>query len=215
MQRRGVVADPARGHVGATLAARRRIVMLEERMPLPALDAMTDTQRAAAEQLQAGPRKGVKGPFIPLLRSPQLLMRLEKVGEHLRFESVLPPRVAELAILCVARTWSQQFEWAVHVPLALKAGVGQATIDALREGRRPAAMTADDALVHDFVCELTTNKGVSQRSYDAIVGEWGEQALVELVGIIGYFTLMSMVLNVAHTPHEPNAEVGLLEPLPR
>ena len=101
------------------------------------------------------------------------------------------------------------------MPLALKAGTEQATIDELREGRRPAAMSAAEALVYDFVAELSSNKGVSQASYDAIVAEWREQGLIDLVGIVGYFTMMSMVLNVAHTPPESTSAVDPLPVLPR
>ena len=188
---------------------------MTERLPLPAPEAMTPAQRAAAEQLRAGPRKGVKGPFIPLLRSPELLTRLGTVGEYLRFDSALPPRIAEFATLVVARAWSQQFEWAVHVPLALKAGTEPATIEALSEGRRPASMSEAEALIYDFVGELSANRGVSQASFDAVVAEWGEQGLVDLVAIVGYFTLMSMVLNVAGTPPDASSTVDPLPPLPR
>ena len=93
-----------------------------DRMPPIPRERMTEAQRAAADELIAGPRKGVKGPFVPLLRSPELMARLQKVGEYLRFESALPPRLSEFATLVVARRWTQQFEWAVHVPLAIAAG---------------------------------------------------------------------------------------------
>jgi 4-carboxymuconolactone decarboxylase len=106
---------------------------LTERMPLPSFDTMSDAQRTAANELIAGPRKGVKGPFIPLLRSPELMSRLQKVGEYLRFHSAVPPRIAEFATLCVARSWSQQFEWVMHVPLALKAGTPRKR--SMRSGR--------------------------------------------------------------------------------
>src|ERR1044071_9865799 len=102
---------------------------VHDRMPPLAREAMDDSQRAAADELIAGPRKGVKGPFIPLLRSPRLLAPLQKAGEYLRFDSALPRRVSEFATLVVARQWTQQFEWFTHVPLALKAGTAQATID--------------------------------------------------------------------------------------
>jgi 4-carboxymuconolactone decarboxylase len=180
-----------------------------ERLPLPSLEAMNDAQRAAANDLIAGPRKGVKGPFVPLLRSPELMSRLQKVGEYLRFNSSLPPRISEFATLLVSREWSQQFEWAMHVPLALKAGTSKETIEALREGRRPPSMSSSESVVHDFTSELVNNKGVAQTTYDLAVQELGEQGLVDLVGIIGYFTLISMVLNVAHTP----AESGQSDPL--
>lgn len=185
------------------------------RMPPLAKEDMNDAQRAAADELIAGPRKGVKGPFIALLRSPDLMARLQKVGEYLRFGSQLPPRLSELTTLIVAREWSQQFEWFTHVPLALQAGVAEATIDALREGRRPASMAADEALVFDFATELTMRRGVSEATYQQCVDGFGEQGVVELVSIVGYFTLMSMLLNVAHIPEEANASVEPLPALPR
>src|SRR3954451_15046899 len=108
------------------------------RMPPLAREAMNDAQRAAADELTAGPRKGVKGPFIGLLRSPDLMARLQKVGEYLRFGSALPVRVSEFATLWVSRAWTQQFEWATHVPLALKAGTSPDTIESLALGKRPS-----------------------------------------------------------------------------
>ena len=179
------------------------------------LDAaqMTPAQRAAADELIAGPRKGVKGPFIALLRSPELMARMGRVGEFLRFNSSLSPRVSEFATLIVARAWSQQFEWFVHVPLALKAGTAQATIDALREGRHPATMDADEQLVHAFTMEVLRDHGASDATYQQAVERFGEAGVVELTSLIGYFALVSMVLNVTQTPEEPNAAVTRLEPL--
>src|SRR5689334_12607568 len=173
-----------------------------ERLPLPSLDAMSATQRAAADELIAGPRKGIKGPFIPLLRSPELMSRLQKVGEYLRFHSAVPARIAEFATLCVARSWTQQFEWVMHVPLALKAGTSRETVDAIREGYRPSSMSPAEAVVYDFINELANTKGVAQATYDSALRELSEQGLIDLLGIVGYFTSMCMVLNVAHTPQE-------------
>src|SRR6476646_1814968 len=119
---------------------------------MPPLDpvTMTDAQRRAADELAAGPRGGVKGPFIPLLRSPELMDRLQKVGEYLRFQSSLEPRIGEFVMCVVSRQWTQQFEWAVHVPLALKAGVNAGTLDDLAAGRRPQKMANDEAIAYDF-----------------------------------------------------------------
>lgn len=186
-----------------------------ERLPLPPRDAMTEAQRAAADDLIAGPRKGVKGPFIPLLRSPELMSRLQKVGEYLRFNSAVPPRIAEFATLCVARSWSQQFEWVMHVPLALKAGTTQETVDAIREGRRPSSMSPEEAIAYDFISELTSTKGVAQATYEAVLRGLDEQGLIDLLGIVGYFTSMCMVLNVARTPAESTIGIDLLPALPR
>jgi 4-carboxymuconolactone decarboxylase len=183
---------------------------MTDRMPPIALERMDDAQRAAADELIAGPRKGVKGPFIPLLRSPQLLARLQKVGDYLRFESALSRRVNEFATLVVSRAWTQQFEWAVHVPLAIAAGTAPQTIEALREGRRPTGMSREEELAYDFTAELLWNRGVSEAAYAGCVDAFGEHGVVDLVGLVGYFTTMSMLLNVAHTPAEP----GLVDPLP-
>jgi len=188
---------------------------VHDRMAALAPEAMSDAQRRAAEALIAGPRKGVKGPFIALLRSPELMERLQKVGEYLRFDSVLPARVSEFATLVVAREWTQQFEWFTHVPLALKAGTAQETIDALREGRRPASMSGDEALVYDATIELVHHRGLADATYRAAVDRFGEQGVIDLVSLIGYFTLISMVLNVAHIPQEDNTAVQPLPMRPR
>jgi len=186
-----------------------------ERLPPLAREAMTDVQRAAADELTAGPRKGVKGPFIALMRSPELMARLQKVGEYLRFDSAVSPRLSEFATLIVARAWTQQFEWFTHVPLALKAGTSQQTIDALREGRRPAAMSDQESVVYDFSSELLNYRGVSDATYRTAVDCLGEQGVIDLVSIVGYFTLISMVLNVAHTPEEAGSTIDRLPALPR
>lgn len=188
---------------------------LQDRLPPLVREAMTEAQRTAADELIAGPRKGVKGPFIPLMRSPELMARLQKVGEYLRFGSALPPRLSEFATLLVARHWTQQFEWFVHVPLALKEGARADTIAALREGARPAAMSQHEALVHDFCTELQQQRGVSDDTYARALQALGEQGVIDLTALVGYFTLIDMVLNVAHTPNEPNEAVAALPPWPR
>lgn len=182
-----------------------------DRMPSIPRERMSDAQRAAADELIAGPRKGVKGPFIPLLRSPELMARLQKVGEFLRFQSSLPVRISEFATLLVARQWTQQFEWFTHVPLALAAGTAAQTIDALRQGRRPTSMSAQETLVYDFVTALIAEHGVSDDAYRACVDSLGEAGVLELVGVVGYFTLISMALNVARTPAD---SVEGVAPLP-
>ena len=186
-----------------------------ERMPPIPDDAMNDVQRAAADALRAGPRKGVKGPFIPLMRSPELMSRLQRVGEYLRFDSSLPPRLSEFATLVVARAWTQQFEWAVHAAAAARAGTSAATIAALREGRRPADMSEDEALVHDFCSELLAHHGVSDATYAAALARLGERGVVDLTALAGYFLMVSWVLNVAHTPPEAASGIDPLPPLPR
>jgi 4-carboxymuconolactone decarboxylase len=167
--------------------------------------AMDEAQRKSADELAAGPRGGVKGPFIPLLRSPALMERLQKVGEYLRFHSSLEPRIGEFVMCVVSRQWTQQFEWAVHVPLALKAGVKPETIAALADRRRPVGMASDEAVAYDFCAELERNHGVCDATYRATVDQFGERGLIDLLGLVGYFTTVSMVMNVAHTPAPPGS----------
>ena len=171
-----------------------------ERMPPLEAAKMTEAQRAAAAELAAGPRGGVKGPFIALLRSPELLQRLQKVGEYLRFGSSLEPRISEFVMLIISRQWTQQFEWAVHVPLALDAGVERETLESLAAGRRPAAMASDEAIAYDFCAELLANRSVSDATYRSTVEQFGERGMIDMLGVLGYFTTVSMVLNVARTP---------------
>jgi 4-carboxymuconolactone decarboxylase len=188
---------------------------MTDRLPPLADDQLDLTQRAVAAELIAGPRKAVKGPFIALLRSPVLLQRVGKVGEYLRFDSALPTRVNEFATLIVARASSQQFEWAVHAAAAARAGTSAASIDALREGRRPQDMNDDEALTHDFCTELLVHHGVSDATYARAVARFGERGVVDLSALVGYFLMVSLVLNVAHTPPEPAPGIEPLPPLPR
>ena len=174
-----------------------------DRLPPLERAAMNEAQRNAADELAAGPRGGVKGPFIALLRSPQLMDRLQKVGEYLRFASSLEPRISEFVMCVVSRQWTQQFEWAVHVPLALTAGIQNETLESLADGRRPIGMAPDEALAYDFCAELERNHGVCDATYRAAVDHFGERGLMDLLGLVGYFTTVSMVMNVAHTPPPP------------
>lgn len=145
----------------------------------------------AAQALVDGPRKGVYGPFLPLLRSPVLLERLAKVGEYLRFESVLDARIRELATCAAARHASNQFEWTMHAPLALQAGVAQATVESLRLGARPRQLPADEEAALDFAQELMRTQGVSDPTYAAALQAFGEQGVVELASLVGYFTMVT------------------------
>ena len=185
-----------------------------ERLPLPPMDSLDAAQRAAAQALIDGPRKGVKGPFIPLLRSPALLEALARAGETLRFASVLPRRVTEFVTLVVARHTSNQFEWAIHHPLALEAGSARETLDDLAAGRWPCAMSADESAAWDFVRELLDHHGVSDATYANALERWGEQGVVELAALVGYFACVCWIMNVARTPAPGAPEGGALRPMP-
>jgi len=182
---------------------------MRDRMPPLPEDRMDEAQRRAAAALIAGPRKGVFGPFIPLMRSPDLMDRLQRVGEYLRFGNANPARLNELAMLVTARHVTNQFEWAVHVPLAIKEGVDPAAIEAIARGRRPDAMPADDALVHDFCRELLSTNEISDATYERAVARLGERGVVDLVGTVGYFLAICLVMNVAGTPAPANGVLPL------
>ena len=171
-----------------------------DRMPLPADSAMSEAQRAAARALTEGPRKGVYGPFLPLLRSPVLLERMAKVGEYLRFESVLDGRLRELVTCAAARHVGNQYEWVMHAPLARAAGVAESTLAALRAGARPLGLPADEETALDFTTELLHTNGTSDTTYERAIGVFGEQGVVELTTLIGYFVAVSWLMNVARTP---------------
>ena len=186
-----------------------------ERLPMPAASAMNDAQRAAAEALINGPRKGVYGPFLPLLRSPQLLDRVAKMGEYLRFDSMLDARIRELAVCAVARHTSNQFEWLMHAPLAIKAGVAQATIDAIAAGARPRDLSQDEESALDFTRELLVTHGVSDSAYATALAAFGEQGVVELAALVGYFAMVCWVMNVARTPAQSGAAAKPLAAFPQ
>lgn len=171
-----------------------------DRLPLMTMSDMTPAQRAAAQALIDGPRKSVFGPFVPLLRSPVLMERVGKLGEYLRFESVLDARIRELATCVAARHVSNQFEWLMHAPLARKAGVDASVLDDITAGRHPRCLQGDEAAAFDVATELLLRNGVSDASFDAAITLFGEQGVVELVTLVGYFTMVSWVMNAARTP---------------
>ena len=156
-------------------------------------------QRAAAQAVIDGPRGAVYGPFVPLLRSPELMQCAQQMGEYLRYRSAIGNRLSELAILVTAREWNQQVEWAIHAPIAERCGIARDVIDAIAERRRPQAMLVDEELVYDFCVELHRNKRVSDATYADAAALFGEKGVVDLMGINGYYTLLAMVMNAAQT----------------
>lgn len=186
------------------------IKFAEDRMPFISNDKMSDAQRNAVAELVSGPRGAISGPFWPLLRSPELMSRLQKTGEYLRYHSVLGSRLNELVILIVARQWTQQYEWFMHYPLALKAGLKPEIAQAIAEGRRPADMAEDEEIVLDFCDELYRTRGVSDVTYDRAVKKLGEQGVIDMLGVNGYYSILAMVLNVSRTPLPDNKPAQLV-----
>src|SRR5215469_2756612 len=171
-----------------------------DRMPEIPPDKLTEAQKKAAEEFAAGRGVPVFGPFVPLLRSPEVMLRAKAMGDYLRYKSVLPPRLNEFAILITARQWTQQYEWAVHYPIAIKAGLNAEVARAVLEGRRPQGMSEDEEIIYEFCMELHHNQGVSNATYARTLAKFGEQGIIDLVGVNGYYTFLAMVLNTARTP---------------
>src|SRR5262249_9952577 len=171
--------------------------MPEERRFRPLAESeMSEAQRKVYGDIAAGPRGGVRGPFNALLRSPDLADRAQKLGEWVRYKSSLPEALKEFAILITARYWSAQYEWHAHHAHAMKAGLAPRLAAELALGKRPAGMNDSEAAVHDFCRELHEKKKVSDAAYARVAKHFGERGAVELIGVIGYYTLVSMILNV-------------------
>jgi len=168
-----------------------------ERLPGIPPEQWTDAQKKVAAAITAGPRGEVRGPFLALLRSPDLAHTVQQVGEYLRFRSPLDRRIAEMATLMAARHWTQQYEWQSHYKHAMKAGLNPAIAQAIAEGRRPAGMAADEEALHDLLSEVLHNKSVSDTTYARAVKIFGEQAVIELITVAGYYAMLAMILNVA------------------
>jgi 4-carboxymuconolactone decarboxylase len=181
--------------VGCALSAHAEVPRLK---PLVESE-MSDAQLKAYRELAAGPRGRVTAPFHALLRSPELMARTQKLGEFLRFDSSIPARLNEFAILITARHWHSQYAWNGHYNLAMKAGLDPTIAADLAQGRRPT-MNDDEAIVYQFCKELHETKEVSDSAYNAVLNRFGERGVIDLVGVTGYYTLLSMVLNVDRQP---------------
>ena len=177
----------------------------EDRFPVIPADKMTDVQKKIVADIVAGPRGSFVGPFVPLLRSPELEDRLQKVGEYLRYKAAIGRRNTEFVILITGRSWSQQFEWGQHAPIAQKEGIEPEKIAAIAEGRRPPNMTDDEDMLYNFADELLRNKTVSDPTFARVKARFGEQGVIDLTGLMGYYTTLAMIMNVAQTPGETGA----------
>lgn len=176
--------------------------------PLDA-EQMSGEQRAAARAIIDGPRGALYGPFVPLLRSPELMACAQRMGEYLRYRSAIGTRLSELAILVTARQWNQKVEWAIHAPIAEQSGIRADAIAAIAARRKPHALREDEAAVYEFCIELHQLKRVTDQTYAAALALFGEHGVVDLMGINGYYTFLAMVMNTAQTAL-PDAAVALL-----
>ncbi len=182
----------------------------QDRMPPIPEDRMTPEQKAAVEEFKAVRNTNrFGGPFVPLLRSPEMMRRARNVGDYVRYRSVLPPRLSEFVILLTARHWTQNYEWYAHAAIAEREGLSAAIIEAVADGRRPPDMADDEAAVYDFSQELLRTQGVSDPTYDRMVEHLGEKGVIDAIGILGYYQLLAMVMNTARTPLPDGVEPGL------
>jgi 4-carboxymuconolactone decarboxylase len=164
-------------------------------LPMKA-EQLNPEQKKWAELISAPPRnaKFVNPPYRAHIYNPDLANRLTAMSEYLRWNTSLPPRLSELAILITARQWTAQYEWYAHYPLALKGGLDPNIADAIAEGKRPEGMKEDETALYDLASELYRDKKVSDPVYKAALGQFGERGIMDIIGIIGYYDLVSMTL---------------------
>jgi len=186
------------------------------RFPALALDQLNSEQKKWAEAIAAPPRgaKFTNPPYKEYLRSPQLAERLTALSDYLRWNSSLPPPLSEFAILLAARHWTQQFEWHQHYPLAIKGGLDPKIAADLIVGKRPQGMKQDETALYNFVDEIYHDHNVSDPTYKAAVDEFGERGVMDLIGIIGYYDLVSISL-ITSRALPPQDEVPVLQPFPK
>jgi len=171
----------------------------QDRMPPIAADQLTDAQKKAADAFAQGRGYAVRGPFVPLMRSPEVMLRAKAMGDYLRFKSTLGPRLNEMVILITAREWTQQYEWHAHYAIALKEGLRREIADAIADGRRPLGMAEDEAAAYDIATEILRTKRVSDVTYRRAVAKFGEQGVIDLLGVVGYYNFLAIVMNATRT----------------
>lgn len=171
--------------------------LAQTRLPTIAPADYTDEQKKAAQEFEAARKTPVFGPFEPLMHSPEVMSQARSMGDYLRYKSALGNTLSELVILVTAREWTQDYEWHVHYPIALKAGIKKEIADAIADGRRPVGMSEDEEIVYDFSTELHKHKRVSDATFSRAEKRFGKKGVVDLTGINAYYTLLAMQMNVA------------------
>ena len=175
-------------------------------------EQLTAEQKTMVNDLLAGSRTTLNGPFNATLRSPDMGNIAQRLGEYIRFRTSVPRRLNEMAILLTAKWWSAQYEWYAHKTLALEAGLDAAVIDDIQAGRRPTRMQADERIIYDFSTELRERRRVSDGTFRAAVDLLGEKGVMDLVALMGYYDLVSMALNVDRYPLPEGASLPFPEP---
>jgi 4-carboxymuconolactone decarboxylase len=172
-------------------------------------DEMTPPQKTMMEHLVNGERRGAGGPFNVLLRSPEVGDLVQQFGAQMRFHSSLPRKLNEMAIIITARHWTAQYEWNAHRAAAAQAGLSEPIIQAIAAGKRPASMDADETIIYNFATELLNTKQVSDPAFKAVKDKFEERGVVDLINVMGYYQLVSMLLNVDRYPLPAGAKAEL------
>jgi 4-carboxymuconolactone decarboxylase len=174
---------------------------------------LNEQQRPFGEEILKVSSIGISGPYNMMLRSPVMGERLFAMLDYLRFNTSVPRRLNEFAILIQARLWTSQVEWTAHFPLAIKAGLPEAVANDLKAGRRPASMQADEAAVYDLCMDLATNHVVSDASFKKAREVFSDQQIVDLIAVSGTYITLAMLSNTAEDP-TPGGKTPPLQPLP-
>lgn len=180
------------------------------RIAPPDPETLTPRQKEVYDAIASGPRGRVRGPLAVWLHRPDLADAAQRLGRYCRYDTSLPPRLSELAILATARVWNSEFEWAAHKPIALEAGISPRIVEAIRTGGVPAFEKDDEAVVYDFAVTLHSERKVSDALYARAVEVLGEETVVDLTGLLGYYTLISMTINVFEVPLPEGVEPELV-----
>jgi len=195
-----------------TVAVLSLNVLAQDRLPTIAPENYTPDQKQAADEFMAARKRAVFGPFEPLMYSPEVMTQARSMGDYLRYHSAIGNTLSEFVILISAREWTQDYEWYVHAPIALAAGISADKIAAIKEGRRPEKMSNDEEMVYNFSTELHHNKSVSDVSFKRVEQRFGKKGVVDLTGINAYYTLLAMQMNVAQ--YQAPGNVPLLPKFP-
>ena len=182
-------------------------VSKEPRFPPLTMDQLTDQQKPLGEQIMKVSSVGLGGPYNPLLRSPVLGQRMFDLLHYLRWETSVPLKLNEFAILIIGRQWRSQVEWFAHAPLAIKAGLSPDIVAELKAGKRPSTMPPEEAAVYDFVTELTTNHAVSDETFARAKKLLGEQQVVDLTTVAGTYISIAMLLAMSEESVPPGKEL--------
>ena len=196
--------------LATTLVAAGFAAGAQDRMPPLSKDELSAEQVQALAEFVAA-RGEPTGPWIALLRSPELMKRTRGLSDYLRFESPLPGYLREFVILMTARQWGQNYEWNAHYPLAIDEGFSADMAQAIAEGRRPEGMVEEEGILYDLCMELQRNHSISDKTYERAIERFGEQGVVETVSLVGYYTMISMILNTSRAPLPDGATPALAQ----